>query len=325
MGRQREGSSGRKVNIMIPRKARIHVFIVGLLCLGIIPMSHCSGVLNGFPIGDIQELNTMLKREIQKSGAEVSIAFQSLDATKFLMIKPEEMMHAASLMKVPVMIEVFKQAEQGKFSLEKKIEVTNEFKFIVDGSFYSLTVIEDSDDDIYRYIGKEMAIRELVHRMITVSSNLATNILIELVGARNVMETLSELKIHNMKVLRGVEDIKAYEKGLNNRTDAWSMMQVMLSIAEGKAVSKKACQEMIAILSHQRYRNKIPAGIPEGIRVANKTGSITRIDHDAAIIFPEDRKSYVLVVLTRGIEKREDAEKLIAELSRIVYENVDNQ
>jgi beta-lactamase class A len=303
----------------------LHVLVVGILCLSIIPLSDGSGVLTGTPTADIEELHAKLKREIQKSGAEVSIVFQSLGASKFLMINPEEIMHAASLMKVPVMIEVFKQAEQGRFSLDEKIKVTNEFKSIVDGSPYSLTVIEDSDDDIYRHIGKEMAIRELVQRMITVSSNLATNILIEFVGVANIRETLAKLKIHNMKVLRGVEDIKAYEKGLNNRTDAMSMMQVMVAIAEGRAVSEKACQEMIEILSLQKYRNKIPAGIPEGVKVANKTGSITRIDHDAAIIFPEDRKSYVLVVLTRGIEKREDAEKLIAELSRIVYENVDNQ
>jgi beta-lactamase class A len=303
-------------------RIRLQVLVVGLLCLGLIPLCDSAGNLNGIPAADIEKLHTKLKHEIQKSGAEVSIVFQSLDASKFLMINQEEIMHAASLMKVPVMIEVFKQAEQGKFSLDEKIIVTNEFKSIVGGSPFSLTVVEDSDDDIYRYIGKEMAIRELVQRMIAVSSNLATNILIEFVGVSNIMETLAELKIQNMKVLRGVEDIKAFEKGLNNHTDAMSMMQVMYAIAEGKAGSEKACQEMIEILSQQKYRDKIPAGIPKGVRVANKTGSITRIDHDAAIIFPAGRKPYVLVILTRGIEKREDAEKLIAGLSRIVYESI---
>jgi len=303
----------------------LHILIVGLLCLGLFPLCGSSSTLKGSRSADIEELQEKLKREIQKSGADVSIVFQSLDATKFLMINPEAIMHAASLMKVPVMIEVFKQAEQGKFSLDEKINVKNDFKSIVDGSPYSLTVVEDSDDDIYQHIGKEMAIRELVHRMITVSSNLAANILIEFVGVENIRGTLAELEIQNMKVLRGVEDIKAYEKGLNNQTDALSMMQVMYAIAKGKAVSEKACQEMIEILAQQKYRNKIPSGIPEGVKVANKTGSITRIDHDAAIVFPEGHKPYVFVILTRGIEKREDAEKLIAELSRIVYGSVVNE
>lgn len=299
----------------------IYVLVVGLLCPGTPSKSDGSSILNSSSVGDTKDLIEKLESAIAKSGAEVSIAFQDLESIDSFSINPLEM-HAASLMKVPVMIEVFKQAEQGKFSLDEKIIVTNEFTSIVDGSLYSLTVIEDSDDDIYQHIGKEMALRELVHRMITVSSNLATNILIAFVGAKNVMETLAEMKIRNMKVLRGVEDIKAYEKGLNNRTDALSMLQIMNSIAEGKAGSNQACQEMLEILSQQKYHNKIPAGIPTGVRVANKTGSITRIDHDAAIIFPEGRKPYILVVLTRGIEKREDAEKLIAKLSRIVYESI---
>jgi beta-lactamase class A len=119
-----------------------------------------------------------------------------------------------------------------------------------------------------------------------------------------------------------VEDTKAYEKGLNNRTDALSMMQVMLSIAEGKAASPDACREMIEILAQQKFRAKIPAGIPDGVKVANKTGSITQIDHDAAIVFPEEHRPYVLVILTKGIEEREDAEQLIAKLSRIIYDSL---
>lgn len=269
-----------------------------------------------------EALKKYLENEIQKSELEVSLALKDLESGEILLIHAEEMMHAASLMKVPVMIEVFRQAERGKFSLKDKIPVTNQFKSIVDGSIYSLQVADDSDEDIYRLIGKELSIRDLVEQMVTVSSNLATNILIELVGAKNVMETMEGIGINNMKVLRGVEDTKAYEKGLNNRTDALSMMQVMLSITEGKAGSPEACQEMIKILAQQKFRAKIPAGIPAGIKVANKTGSITRIDHDAAIVFPERQKPYILVVLTRGLEKHEDAERLISHLSKIIYDNL---
>jgi len=266
-----------------------------------------------------EQLKNHLETEIQKSGAEVSLALKDLESGEELLIRADEMMHAASLMKVPVMIEVFRQSERGRFSLEDKIPVTDQFKSIVDGSLYSLSVTDDSDEEIYRLIGEKMSVRELVEHMITVSSNLATNILIELVEAKNVMETMNELGIDNMKVLRGVEDTKAYEKGLNNRTDALSMMQVMLSIAEGKAASTEACREMIEILEQQKFRAKIPAGLPEGIEVANKTGSITQIDHDAAIIFPEGQRPYILVILTRGLENRKDAEKLISKLSGIIY------
>ena len=291
--------------------------VIFILALGLL----CAGILNASISGDVKPLIEMLKSVIANSGAEVSVSFEDLETIEIFDLYPIEM-HAASLMKVPVMIEVFRQAEQGRYSLDEKIMVTNEFKSIVDGSPYSLTVVEDSGDDIYKYIGKEISLRELVFRMITKSSNLATNVLIEWVGVENIMGTLLKLKVQGMKVLRGVEDIKAYEKGLNNRTDALSMSLVMSSIARGRAGTKEACQEMIEILSQQKYRSKIPAGIPADVKVANKTGSITKINHDAAIVFPDGRRPYILVVMTRGIEKRADAEKLIAELSRIVYDHV---
>lgn len=260
-----------------------------------------------------------LKNEIQKSGAEVSLALKDLESGEELLIHAEEMMHAASLMKVPVMIEVFRQADTGKFSLKDKIPIKNQFKSIVDGSSYTLFAADDSDEVIYELIGEKLSIRDLVERMITVSSNLATNILIELVGADNIMETMKEMGISNMKVLRGVEDAKAYERGLNNKTDALSMLQVMLAIAEGKAGSSDACREMIEILARQKFRSKIPDGIPDGVKVSNKTGSITGIDHDAAIVFPKGQRPYVLVILTKGLENHEDAEHLIANLSRMAY------
>jgi beta-lactamase class A len=318
---QRDGSSDEMVNKMIDIKDWKFLLAAGLLCFCIPLESAGSNFLRRPSARDTKALVEKLEKAIANSGAEVSVAFDDLETFERFFINPVEM-HAASLMKVPVMVEVFKQAEQGKFSLDEKIVVTNEFKSIVDGSLFSLKAVEDSNDDIYRYIGKEMSLRELVLRMITVSSNLATNILIAFVGVENIKRTLAEWKIPDMKILRGVEDIKAYEKGLNNKTDAASMLDVLEMIASGKAGTKDSCQEMVDILTQQKYRNKIPAGIPSNVKVANKTGSITKIDHDAAIVFPEGRKPYILVVMTRGIERREDAEKLIAELSRIVYENI---
>lgn len=269
-----------------------------------------------------EALKERLEKEIQASGAEVGIAFKDLESSENLFINAKEMMHAASLMKVPVMIEVFKQAEQGKFDLDDPRRVKNTFSSIADGSPFSLNVADDSDKETYNIIGQELPIREMVHRMITRSSNLTTNILVELVWAKSVMMTLKELGIHRMQVLRGVEDQKAYSQDLNNTTDAYDMMLVMEAIATGKAGSEEACQEMVEILSHQEFRAKIPSGIPEDVKVANKTGSITRIDHDAAIVFPPGRKPYVLVVLTRGISDQRQAEELIAKLSKCVYEYV---
>jgi len=137
-----------------------------------------------------------------------------------------------------------------------------------------------------------------------------------------VMSTLDLLGIRRMRVLRSVEDGKAFERDWNNQTDASDLLRVMEAIASGKAGSLSSCREMILILEKQKFRDGIPAGVPAGIPVANKTGSITGMEHDAAIVFPRGRKPYILVVLTRGAKSPEEGERLIARLSELIYGQV---
>jgi beta-lactamase class A len=154
--------------------------------------------------------------------------------------------------------------------------------------------------------------------MITVSSNFAANLLIERVGVENVRRTVTALGADGMQVLRGVEDQKAFDKGMNNTTTARGLALLLDRIAHGTAVDAAADSEMLAILKRQKFNDAIPAGLPEGTVVAHKTGSITRIHHDAAIVFAAH--PYVLVLLVRGIEDQKKSAALMAELSRAVYD-----
>lgn len=264
-------------------------------------------------------LKRQIKEIVDNSGAEVGLSFHDLGSGILLEINERQVMHAASLMKVPVMIEVFRRIDRGELRLDDLIPIYNTFISIADGSPYSLAPEDDSDPEFYSFIGQKRPLRELIERMITVSSNLATNILVDLVKAEAVMKTLQEFGIENMKVLRGVEDSRAYEKGLNNVTDARDMRIVMETIIDGRAASPSSCAAMIEILQGQKFRSGIPAGLPPEVKVGNKTGSITRIAHDAAIIFPPERKPCVLVILTRGFEQEAEAEKLMASLSSLIY------
>lgn len=270
-----------------------------------------------------EEKISVVKKEIEEmitaAGAEVGFSFHDLESNTLIEINERTVMHAASLMKVPVMIEVFRRIDRGELKLDEPILVYNSFSSLADGSPYSLEPEDDSDPEFYAFIGQKRPLKELIERMITVSSNLATNILMELVKAEAVMKTLKEFGIENMKVLRGVEDAKAYARGLNNVTDARDMRLVLEAIVEKKAASPASCDAMIDILRAQKFRSGIPAGLPPEVEVGNKTGSITRIAHDAAIVFPPRRKPYVLVILTRGLEKEEEAERLMASLSRLIY------
>ncbi len=254
--------------------------------------------------------------------AEICVAFRDLETGREYFFNEKTMLHAASTMKVAVMIEVFRQAEAGKFQLSDSLAVRNQFTSIVDGSPYRLDLGEDSDDSLYVALGGKMAIHELVRQMITVSSNLATNLLIELVRADSVMHTLHRLGIHELLVLRGVEDRKAYERGLNNRTNALSLMLCLQAIAERRAASPAACEQMIAILQDQKFRQNIPAGVPPGFLVGNKTGSITAIDHDCAIIWQPNRKPVVLAVLTHKIATHQQAYETIAHVTRHLFETL---
>jgi len=155
--------------------------------------------------------------------------------------------------------------------------------------------------------------------MITRSSNLATNTLIALVGADEVNRTMRTLGARRIRVLRGVEDGKAFDKGLINTTTARDLAIILEAIEEGRAGSSAATREMREILLAQEFNEKIPAGLPPGTRVAHKTGEITAHSHDAAIVYPPGKKPYVLVVLTRGIQDGARSSRLIADISSIVY------
>jgi len=263
-------------------------------------------------------LEARLRHIIQSSAAEVAVAYRALDGSRELFIDADTPFHAASTMKVPVMIELFRQARSGKLSLDEQLPVRNEFHSIVDGTPYKLSEGDDSDAEVYAAAGTSLTLRHLCELMITVSSNFAANLLIERVGVENVRRTVTALGADGMQVLRGVEDQKAFDKGMNNTTTARGLAVLLDRLAHGTAVDAAADSEMLAILKRQKFNDAIPAGLPEGTIVAHKTGSITRIHHDAAIVYTA--RPYVLVLLVRGIDDQKKSAALMAELSRAVYD-----
>ena len=270
---------------------------------------------------DVQQLKEQIKSFIGNQGT-IAVAFRDLLTGEQIMINENETFHAASTMKTPVLIEVFKQAKQGKFSLDDSILIRNEFRSIVDGSMYSLNPGDDSEQKMYELVGKKKALKELVNDMITYSSNLATNTVIELVGAKNVMITMRELGANQIQVLRGVEDGKAFDKGLNNTTTANDLLVIFEALAKGKTVSPDASQQMIDILLHQHFNKIIPARLPSGVKVAHKTGNITGVLHDSGIVFLPNGHTYVLVLLSKNIDNEETATNLLAGISEMIYRHV---
>ena len=252
-------------------------------------------------------------------GAIVGVSYIDLQTGERLSLNDDSVFHAASTMKVPVMIEVLRRSQQGAFTLDQPILIVNDFASLADGSRFKLDAADDSDSSLYGRVGQRVPVSELMRLMITRSSNFATNELIELVGAAHVTAGARSLGATRLQVLRGVQDLKAFDAGLINTTTSRDLATLLVEIENGHALSPASSALMRDILLAQEFNDKIPAGLPPGTRVAHKTGEITAVSHDAAIVYPPGRKPYVLVVLTRGVQDGKISATLIADISRLVW------
>ena len=265
-------------------------------------------------------------RIAQTPARAVGVYYRDLATGDSLTVGSDVRFHAASTMKLPVMIQLFRDRDAGLLSLDDSVTVTNTFHSIVDSSPYQLDVSDDSDSSLYKRAGggQRASIRELIELMETVSSNLATNLLIAKVDAKRANATAHALGADSILVLRGVEDGKAYRAGLNNTTTARDLGILLAAIANETAASARSCRDMLAILGRQHFNEGIPAGLPAGTRIYHKTGWIGQVVyHDAAFVEPPPPgggRGYVLVVLTGGIQKDDDAHALARDVSKLVFE-----
>ena len=250
----------------------------------------------------------------------VGLYYRSLAGSDSLLIGANLRFHAASTMKVPVMIQIFRDADAGLLRLDDSLTVHTAFPSLVPSEAFTVGKEDDSDSTLYESVGRNRSVRELLELMITRSSNLATNILIERVGAVRAQASARALGAWSIQVLRGVEDGQAYRAGLNNTTTARDLGVLLIAIVQGRAASRPSCDSMLAILGRQEFNEGIPVGVPPGTRVAHKTGWIGEVVyHDAAVVYPARGGPYVLTVLTGGIKEDSVAHNLVADLSRLVY------
>jgi beta-lactamase class A len=249
-----------------------------------------------------------------------AVAYKDTQTGEQILLNEREVFHAASTMKTPVMIEVFRQAAAGTFRLTDSVLIKNEFKSIVDGSPYTLYAADDSEPELYNKIGQRLPLYDVMYQMIIASSNLATNLIIERVDARNVTHTMRTLGAMDIEVRRGVEDSKAFAKGLNNTVTAFDLMILYDQMARGKIVDAEACNKMMAILRDQKFNEIIPAKLPAGVVVAHKTGSIRGVQHDSGIVILPDGRRYSLVLLSKNLRDEPAAIEAMATVSKLIYD-----
>jgi beta-lactamase class A len=267
----------------------------------------------------MSELETFIAEQKSKT---ISVAVYDFETGQEILIHPDESFPPASTIKVHVMMEVFHQAAQGMLSLEDCLPIINSFASIADGSMFSLDVNDDAEQTLYPRISQIESIAELTRLMIVRSSNLATNILLEKIGRKAVSSFIDTLGIQGVTFIRGIYDSAAYLHGMNNSATARGLTQTMKLIADKKVVSEQASEKMIEILLGQEFNESIPALLPRSVKVAHKTGWTGDVYHDTGIVYPAQRKPYVITIMTRGFEEdqAEEAHTCMATISRLVYE-----
>jgi len=267
----------------------------------------------------LSDLESHIVEVMDASGARYAVAYRDLRDGEEMLLNPDEEFHAASTMKTPIMIRLYRMADAGHIQLDARIPVTNQFTSIYDGSPYELTTDDDSELGLYERIGEPVSIQELIELMIAYSSNLATNILVELADPVEIDAMLAVYGAEGVKVRRGVEDIPAYRNGLNNTTTARGLLEMFDAFGQGRMARPSSTMEMTEILLIQEFNEMIPAGLPPGTPVAHKTGWITAVDHDGGIVDPYGAWPYVLVILTDGVEDAEITRAAGAEVSRLIW------
>ena len=267
-------------------------------------------------------LRSEIERIEKESGAKaIAVALHDLETGFDLRYHQDRWFHAASTIKVPILLGAFAAIDRGELLPHSRVHVRNRFLSIVENIPFRVESDRDANSAVHNAIGKMMRVDELAYHMITTSSNLATNLLLGVIGADAVNQTLRELDVdEGIELRRGVEDELAFEKDINNRVTAEGLLRILVMLAEGKAFSPALSRRMMDILHGQEFNQGIPARLPKGVRVAHKTGEISTVAHDAGVVYLPKRKPYVLVILTEWDDSATGRSRTIASISHAIYE-----
>jgi beta-lactamase class A len=274
-------------------------------------------------LAKVEESLYLSVQAIKKKHAleRLGISFYDSQTTLNWSYNADAHFHAASTIKLAVLVGVYGQIWRGTLTADAPVHVRNRFTSIVENRPFALDLEGEPNQEVARRLGRTMSVRDLAYHMITTSSNFATNLLIDVVGLEVIRRALEELKIEGVILLRGVQDEAAFQKGLNNQVTANGLLKLLRLIAEGRAWSPEVCAQMLEILLDQRFKSGIPAGLPGDVHVAHKTGNISTVDHDAGIIYMGNRNPYFLVILTQfPAEARRSA--AVAEVSKDLFETL---
>ncbi|HKP02060.1 MAG TPA: serine hydrolase [Chthoniobacterales bacterium] len=247
-----------------------------------------------------------------------AIALQDYDSGLRLSINADRRFHAASTMKVAVLLAIGRAIDEKRLEPDETLHVRNRFRSAIDGTPFRIDAESDGYAQLHRLIGRTAKISDLTEWMIVSSSNLATNLLLDYLTVEYVRGVLEAAGVEGIDLRRGVDDTKAHEQKFNNETTAHGLLDLFATL-RGDFLSKTSRERAINILLQQRFNSMIPAPLPAHASVAHKTGEISTACHDAGIVYLPERDPYILVVLTEVPPDTNGRRETIAKISEVVF------
>jgi len=270
---------------------------------------------------NLDALRQRIDAAARKSDARaIAVALHDAESGAELQYDADRWFHGASTIKIAILLAVYGEIDRGRLAPQSRLHVRNRFLSAYDGSPFRILADRDADSEVHASIGKTMRVSELALHMIAMSSNLATNLLLDLIGLEAVQRTIERFGLTGLDIRRGVEDEKAFEHDIVNRVTASGLVGLLRLIAEERAYSPELSREMLDILHQQEFKKGIPARLPRDVRVAHKTGDISSVAHDAGVVYAPGRKPYVVAILTEWAADAGSRSPTIASISHAVYD-----
>ena len=274
-------------------------------------------------MSDVTEATANLRKELEAIGDQsrsraIAVALHDLHTGFRFSLLGDRSFHAASTIKVAVLLAIFRAADQGRLRLDDSLHVRNRFFSAADGSVFHVSLDRDATPELYQSVGRTARIATLAHVMISGSSNLATNLLLDFVGVEYARRVLSEAQVDEVELRRGVEDHLAHDRGINNEATANGLLKLM-SAVRGDFLTNESKQEVLRILLEQRFNSMIPARLPKHATVAHKTGEISTACHDIGIVYLPEREPYIAAILTEFDPDKDGRRETVAAISETIY------
>lgn len=269
-----------------------------------------------------EKLKSAIDEITRKAGTRAcAVALHDFESDFHFALEGERLFHAASTIKVAILLALFRGIDEGRFRGRDPLHVRNRFLSAVEGEPFTLEADSDGDPSLYKLVGRTARMDDLAERMITVSSNLATNLLLDFIGTDYTAEVLAQANVRGVHLRRGVQDEAAFEAGLNNETTAEGLVQLFAAL-RGEFLSKRSRERVLHILLAQKFTSMLPAGLPPHATVAHKTGEISSACHDSGIVYLPEREPYIVAILTEVDPEKTNQRETVKKISEAAYEAV---